>query len=342
MKNKTILITFAVLAILLSAGFASADGCNPTINLVNQDPTPAIPNSYVKVQFEVSNLLGCNGFAVKLDPQYPFSLDSGVDPVQTIVSSPYAQNYKPTWTVPYTIRVANDALEGDYNLGLLYHDSASKDFSTVSVENEFNITVTDVQTDFQTVLQGFSGTQASIGIVNTGKNTANSLVVSIPSQNNFIPIGTSEQIVGNLVAGDYSIVSFSVAPRVLRNSTRTSTGTNFGAGQQFGEQNLSIKIDYTDSIGERRTVIKEVQIASTLLSQGNITNRAFGTGSRTAATSGTSPIIYLIIVVLILALGALVYKKHGKEIEKFYEKKMGKKALKGEPDWVSAERTRKR
>ena len=114
------------------------------------------------------------------------------------------------------------------------------------MQKDFNITITDVQTDFDVVIQEASGTQVSIGIVNIGKNTANSLIVRIPQQENFRASGTSEQIVGNFAAGDYTIVSFNIIS-IARNARNATLPRNF---TQFSSQNasqpLKIQIDYTD------------------------------------------------------------------------------------------------
>src|SRR3989344_3461580 len=112
MKNKIyyMVLVFILIASISLVHAADITSCNYAINLINQDPNPATPNSYVKLVFEVSGLSNCNGFAVKLDPQYPFSLDPGADVVQTITKTPYAQDYKSTWDIPYKVRVAQEAL----------------------------------------------------------------------------------------------------------------------------------------------------------------------------------------------------------------------------------------
>jgi hypothetical protein len=343
MKNKILVVlalaSFIIVLINLGLVKAESDLCSPEIKLVNQDPIPAIPDSYVKIIFEVSNLDNCNGFAVKLNLEYPFSLDPLTDPIQTIEKSPYAQDYKTVFNIPYKIRVASDALEGDYSLKLKYHETISKDFDYFSIEKGFNITVTDVQTNFDAVLQETSGTQVSIGIVNTGKNTANSLVVKIPQQESFRTTGTSEQIVGNLAAGDYSIVSFNVASKLERNVTRLNNSRQYSNQEPM----LKVQIDYTDGIGKRRTVIKEIPMASSLLQQGNFTIRNLNgqTGRSTSTSnSGTSIWWYVIILAAVIGIGFIVYQKYGEQIKNFYQKSsFHEKISKTIPDWVLAERT---
>jgi hypothetical protein len=346
MKNKWLFLVIAAAVLILGfVRLASADEsatCSPTIQLVSQDPVPAVPDSNLKVVFEVTNIddSACNGLSVKLEPTYPFSLDPNSNAVQSIQSSPYTQNYQQGWTVPYTLKVASDAVQGNYNLPLFWTAGSTGSFDGSSVEKDFNISITDSQTDFATVIQQVSGTQVSIGVVNTGKNTANSIIVSVPQQNDFRTSGISQQIVGNLAAGDYTLVNFNVIP----NFSRNLTGFSRNSTQQAAAQNLptshtlKIQIDYTDGIGQRRTITKDIAYDSTLLVQGNTTATTgqYGMGaSRTsAATSSTRLLEYAVAIAAALVIAGLVYRK--------LRKKHKNKNSNETPDWVVAERHQKK
>jgi hypothetical protein len=351
---KKILLTVIVLVSLsiimlsnVSLTKAESVSCNPSIQLVNQDPVSATPASYVKVVFEVSNLQGCNGFAVKLNPEYPFSLDPGYESIQTLNTNPYSPNYKSAWTIPYRIRIADDALEGDYNLKLFYHSGISTDFSQYYIEGDFNITISDEQTDFATVIQDQSTSSVSIGIVNTGKNTANSLIVSIPKQDNYKATGTSQQIVGNLVAGDYTIVSFDItASRVggAMNATREAVpqGDNLpnmpSPTSSESQKLLKVQLDYTDGIGKRRTVTKNIEFSASSSSSGNFSGNF--PGMRRQNSSSSSVWLYLIIVIIIVAIviAFFVYKKYFYKRKNKNEKNSGKVT----PDWILAEKNHRK
>lgn len=348
MGNKFLIVIIGLFAVIIAnACLATATPlCNPQITLVNQDPNPATPNSYVKLLFEVSGLekdTCSNGMAVKLSPEYPFSLDPNTDSVQALEGSTYIQNYKTTWMVPYTVRIADNALEGDYQIKMLYRLGSDRNFDSSYVEGYFNVTITDAQTDFDAVIQEVSGTQVSIGIVNTGKNTANSLIIGIPQQENFRTTGISQQIVGNLVAGDYTIITFNIASTVSRNMTGTGIPRNMTRETSSSEaQMLKIKIDYTDEIGERRSVIKEVQFSSSLL-QGNLTGSfPSQTGRYSSQKSNISLWWYVSGVVVLLAAGAIICRKHrkkSKEQKKSHDEKGSEKNV---PDWVLAERAHRK
>ena len=336
MKNyRFIVLGVALLLcfVLIGNNVRADSSCLPQIKLVNQDPNPAVPGSYVKLLFEVSGLtnVNCHGMAVQLKTEYPFSLDPNDKPIQSIAGNLNTQDYKTTWNIPYKVRVADDALEGDYDLKLLYHMGESENFETNSVQQEFNLTVVDAQTDFATVVQESSAGQVSIGVVNTGKNTANSVIVSLPPQETFRVSGTSQQIVGNLAAGDYTLVSFSVASRTSRNVTRTDSGM-MGTTMMGESKPLKIQIDYTDGIGKRRSVLKEVDFSLTM--NGNAT-RVF-TQNASTSTSGSSRWVYLIGVIVLLIVGYFVYQRYTEHHSRQHSSGNA-------PDWVAEERkSRKR
>lgn len=66
MKKIFFLITiFLVSCIFLASVKANYDKCTPIVELATQEPNPAVPNSYVKVIFEISGLGNCDsGYAI--------------------------------------------------------------------------------------------------------------------------------------------------------------------------------------------------------------------------------------------------------------------------------------
>lgn len=332
-KLTVLFSAFFLFMMITNINFVSAaygdSSCNPVIKIVSQDPIPSIPDSYVKLIFEVSNLGNCYGFAVKLNPEYPFSLDTGSDSIQTIENIPSSSGYKSAWDVPYKIRIASDALDGEYNLKLTYHEGSGRDFETFAIEKMFNITIQDSRTKFDAVIQESAGSDVSIAIANIGKYTANSVVVRIPEQESFIVSGTDGQMVGNLESGDYTIVGFSVASKVTapRNMTRGSSPSN----SPVQSSNLKFDVYYTDNIGERRIVNMELPLNS-----GNSTMMSGFPGRKTSSSSWSSWYTILIILVIFIG-GCWIYKKYPKKIRDFLSKIISKKpdkSLSKIPDWI--------
>jgi hypothetical protein len=315
MNKYLVLTSFFLIFSLVCVGFINAadDPCGPTITLVSQDPNPAVPNGYVKVIFEISDTEGCDGLSVRLDPDYPFSLDENATNVQTLQGNPYSQDYKNTWSVPYKVRIDPDALDGDYSLKLDYIEGVTEYFYSSYIKKGFNITIQDSRTNFDAVIQESTSSEVSIAIANIGKYTANSVVVRIPQQDSFAVSGTDGQMVGNLESGDYTIVGFSITQK---------------AGSNTGNISPKLKFDvyYTDNLGERRISNMELPLNlgnTQIQASGNFPNRA----SQTTTHWYSSWITWLVVVVLLI-ISYILNKKYA-----FFSKKENS-SKQQEPNWV--------
>jgi hypothetical protein len=115
---------------------------------------------------------------------FPFSIDDRVE-----VSKEFT-NYRGEVVLHWKVRVSEDAVEGINELKIkISTDKTGEDY----VEKAFDIYLSDVQTDFDIVIQESSGTDLSVAIANIGKNTANSLIVRVPDQESYRISGTNGQ-----------------------------------------------------------------------------------------------------------------------------------------------------
>ena len=335
MKNRFFIFAgfLLVMVILLNIYLVAAEviSCNPTIKLVSQDPNPAVPNDYVKVIFEVTSVSNCDGFSVRLNPEYPFSLDSDISAIQTIETNPYAPGYRTVWMIPYNIRIDSAAFDGDYHLKLQYHEESDETFNSY-IEKGFNITIEDSRTKFDAVIQESSGSDVSIAIANIGKYAANSVVIRIPEQESFSVSGTDGQMVGNLASGDYTLVSFAISSKSVKDGVNTPVNTQASLQQS---KNLKFDISYTDNIGERRIVNMELPLR---LGASVVTG---GPGRTTTTTS--TPFYFTktfwIIIIILIILGYLYRKNPEKSKEVLHKlnffSKSSKTTHSGKiPDWV--------
>jgi hypothetical protein len=250
MKNMLKGILFLAIAALL-ANFAAADsleinlseeGTYSTssayikINQLKYEPYPVNPGEYFTLWIKAENIgreLAENA-VFELVPEYPFSLDTNEDPVREYGKLSSAEPV----VMEYKVRASKNAVEGMNEIELRYKTD-SKDGSWIY--EKFDIDIADAQTDFDMVIQEISDDEVSIAIANTGKNIAYSVIVRIPEQEYFQAVGTNGQMVGNLENGDYTLVGFEIARK----------------GRISGDK-LKVQIDYTDIIGERRSLIKEL------------------------------------------------------------------------------------
>lgn len=333
------IVVVVMLFALAFAGIVSAIGepvCSPSITLLNQDPYPGMPNSYVKLVFMITGVSGANcekGAWVKLIPSYPFSLD-GEEALRTLDSNTFIANQNSNWMVPFRLRVDKDALEGEYDLELRYGaNGISSPTGSYHVEF-FNVTLVDSRTNFDALIQEVNGQDVTIALANSGKNVANSVVVRLPEQADFRPVGTDGQMVGNLASGDYTVVGFTVAPKTQmnrQNMTRDQmqSGAPFAQG---GIKNLVLDIYYTDSLGERRIISKELPLDM----RGAVNMTGFGgtfaarrPGTTETASHLSSMFSWQMIAALLIGAAIMFFVA-----KKVYSRKKAHAAPNEVPDWA--------
>ena len=347
MKTKALLSVIIMSAMLISfvaaepAQTVTYNNSNPqglTITQLNYQPYPANPGEYVDVWVE-AQFYG-QGFpsnaTFTLEPSYPFSLDPNESAIQSFGSIVSAT----PMLIHYKVRIDQNAVPGDNYLTLTYSPDGG---NNIIVTKQLDIQINNAETSFGMVIQDSSSTGTSLGIANTGENTANALIVRIPPQPDFRVVGTNGQIVGNLNSGDYTIATFDIIP----------------TGQGGGNKTLEVELDYTDAIGVRRTVFENISYnfatsAASSISPGTASasgngvyfssNGGNSTGYRTANRSIFSKALFWIAVAAILLIaGIIAYtsrkKKRGpgEKTEKSRDIKDNSKV----PDWVLAERKKK-
>jgi len=267
----------------LNASYIATGTALKTI-FMNQDPDPANPGEYVELVFKVENwgTKKAENVVFELLPEYPFSLDPGVNAIKELGTIDSLATDEKAYFVKYKVRVDEDAIDGESEIGIkLTYGTTSKTYFT----EKFDVTVEDSQTDFDVVVQDSTTSSTTLAIANIGANDAYSVIVRIPDQENFRVTGASANIIGNLDAGDYTLVSFQITSNTgitnisgtegsmppFRSSNRTATNIPMVRGG-----NLTVEISYTDTLGIRRTVQKEVKLD---------TSGTTGTWTRTQSTT---------------------------------------------------------
>jgi len=261
-----------------------------------------------------------------------------------------AENYT---KIPVDMIASSGISPGVYPLTILleYYDQTGK---KQTVNSTVGLQISG-KTTFDIVLQTSTTSTTTFAVVNTGANTASSVVVSIPQQPSYSTSGTSSTSLGNLAAGDYTLASFSLTSttsNATRNGTmqfpsfnRTGTngppsGGNFTDGRNMfmnqsfsgrGNNQLVVQIAYTDVFGIRQTIQKRVNISSGSTSrfssrtttQGNSGTFPGGSSSQSQSSGLSNSIIYvaigvigIIVVVVVIQLGRKKKLPHLSKSEK--------------------------
>ncbi len=178
-------------------------------------------------------------------------------------------------------------------------------------------------TDFEIVLQESMSGGTTFAVANSGVNVASSVIVSIPSQLNYMVSSTSSVSLGNLDAGDYTLATFHISSVDQENNTQRPdkssierpSDLNFSRPEGFrdletGSNDLIVEVSYTDLFGVRQTVEKEVEFSSS--STSSIASRpgdksGLRPDESSVLDSGTMYIIIgvigIIVIVAILKIG---------------------------------------
>ncbi len=196
--------------------------------------------------------------------------------------------------VPFDM-IASSGAEADlYKLTLKvnYEDSLSSSAVTSTTTAGMYV---GGNTDFDLVFSEVSGGEYAFTVSNIGANDAESVTIKVPSQDSWKLGSSNSEIIGNLNKGDYTTISFDL----------TSIG---GSSAVFN-------IDYTNTMGQRVTVEKQVEISSDVNTNSTSVKTGVpgsGTGRMGSMSSGITNVVtyakYTGYFILILIVGIVAYK----------------------------------
>lgn len=239
MKRGFIFVTLAIFLI----SFISAEACDLSVTLINQDPLFAVPGDYVDLVFQISGLenINCGDVYFELLEKYPITFDPNDDSKIIVKSGTYTKDHSAVLMVPYTVRIDAAALNGNNVIEVAFADDYA--FSSVVQTKQFNLNVQDVKADFEVYVKDYDSisNELTFQILNTAENDIYALTMEVPKQENIEVKGANRNIVGDLDSNDY-------------------TTTTFEAKLLDGE--LKLNLIYTDGINERRTLTKSVEFDS--------------------------------------------------------------------------------
>ncbi len=256
---------------------------------IRQDPFPANPGELIDVYMAIDNIGGdVINPRFEFNLKYPFSLDPSIDNSNfpTLKSGEKL-------TLHYKLKIDKNAIPGNYEVEFrAYTDNG------IYYPYFFSIKIDDVTSNFDVAMQQVSKEGLSIAISNIGKNSANSITVKIPEQESFELIGSPSYIVGNLNSGDYTLLNVLVKPKL-----------NYEDNQ---EKILNLQIDYTDTIGNRRTINKEIPIIMTQqIKKGfsDLTGYTTKIDTSEQINNNYKVFIYTSLILAVILIAVIIYYK---------------------------------
>lgn len=223
---------------LVLAMTASAQSCDLSTTMINQDPYPAIPGENVKVVFQIDGVETdvCGQVKVSVIEEYPFSLDPSSQKTITVQSGTFVSNFNTFLLAPFTLRVDGNAVEGENTLKLEVYNSDTQSARIY----DFVIEVEDVMTEFDVFIRNYDSATKTVtfDVVNVGKNEIDALTIRVPTQENVASGGGKTNVIGLLDSGE----------------DISSTFNNL----ELNEGEIEVLLSYNDETGTRREVTKTV------------------------------------------------------------------------------------
>ena len=277
---KKLVSTLVVLVLALfcfgSSMAANTPTCDISVQLLSQDPYPAIPGDYVKLVFQIGGIAdsSCGDVTFQLADKYPISFDPGQENKISFKSGTFVKDYSNHKTIAYKVRVDQDALDGESPIEVLYTKGISPGFES----KQFNLSVEDTRADFELYVKNFDFTTniVTLELLNIAKVNVKSITLEILSAPNLTIKGAKTRIVGDLDSNEYTTTDFELVPADI---------------------SIPVRIYYTDKAGFRRSVDKSVVLQTDLFQ------------NRKADQKSTPITTYIVIAIVVILLGYWIYKK---------------------------------
>lgn len=273
------MMSLFIICMIFSIGGVLAK-CNLEASMINQDPYPALQGDYVKLVFQLDGVANseCGTVNFELVESYPISFDAGENPIRTVDAGTYRKDFSSFLLATFKVRVDANAVDGDNPIEVRYKPASNEAYET----KQFNLNVKDTRADFEIHVEDYDYSTKTITfqILNIGDSDIEALTLEIPEQENIVVKGSNRNIVGDLDSNEYTTADFEAIPE---------------------EGKINVKLTYTDSINERRSIAKDVSF-----------NPEYFKG-RIADEGGSKTGLYIFIIIVAGIAGYYFYRRHKKK-----------------------------
>jgi len=258
-KIKNIFMIFVLLvSMFIIINPANASSSNDygalSVKLLNQDPDPANPGEYVELRFKVTKSGNdvIENVKFELKPSFPFSFDNSDSPIKEIGNWYGNSDEEEYYTLYYKLRVAEDAIEGDYEIKLIQKINSKSD-----IEKEFTIRVDEkknpklnigyVKTSPAKLIADYDEGLVEVEIVNNGESAAKQVVIQMNLPEEFTEsFGYSSKVnLGTIDSGSSKTAKFYI-------DTKT--------GLKSGNYQTSLELNYKDDTASNGDRIKKLEL----------------------------------------------------------------------------------
>jgi len=280
-------VLFLVILLFCIPGIFAVGECEPDIQLVHQDPYPAIPGDSLKIVFQIDDVSDptCRDITLELVEKYPLVFDNGTEPIIIFDSGFYKKDYGSTLIAPYTLRVDENALDGSASFDLKYSYGAGE----ISRLFPFTLEIEDSRVDFEIFVKDYNPVtkQMTIEILNIGDADVEALTIEIPRQEGVDVRGANIAIAGDLDSNEYTTADFNLVSEI---------------------KEIKLNVLYSDITNTRRSLEKVLSFEEDYFK------------IRPGEEKKTSVWIYVLTVAIILVIGYYIYKRHKRKKEKLQRK----------------------
>lgn len=276
MKKSFIYMLLLVVVISSFSSALAAEKCSLDVNLLNQDPYPAVQGEYVKLVLSVDGLsnFACGDVYVELLNNYPISFDSGTKNSVVLKSGAYVSDYENYALIPLKVKIDENALDDEYELDIRYAANY-KGVGSTFLTKKINLAVEDANTVFELSVKDYDYVKRvlTFEIVNVGDQDVEALTVDVERQDNFVSKGTTRAIIGGLDSNDDTSFSFIGIPK---------------------SGDVSLKISYNDMLNVRRYTVERANFDESLFID------------KSLATQKPNYGIYIVVIVVIVIIVLVV------------------------------------
>jgi hypothetical protein len=219
MKKIYLFLIAMFYVLILPLNVVSANtGADVRINLINQDPDPVGPSSYVDVRFRLENYGNqpVNNLLFKILPKAPLSLDNPSEAEKQLGGLQGLQYDEEGIIVKYRLRVSQDAIEGQVPIDVAYKEGNDESWRErgpfyINIESSNKVlSVDNYETDPERFKAGKEG-KITVRLSNIADADLKDIKVKLSTNAKILPIGnTDEKIVKTLRRAESTEVEFNV------------------------------------------------------------------------------------------------------------------------------------